>query len=51
MSLYDEARDLVIEGLDKIADEANPEYYELGTEESMRGLHVQSIVYRLMDQV
>ena len=51
MSLYDEARDLVIEGLDKIADEANPESYELGTEESMRGLHVQSIVYRLMDQV
>ena len=45
MSLYDEARDLVIEGLDKIADEANPEYYELGTEESMRGLHAVSYTH------
>ena len=51
MSLYDEARDLVIDGLEGIIAETNPESYELGTEESMRGLHVQSIVYRLMDQV
>lgn len=51
MSLYDEARDLVIDGLESIIAETNPESYELGTEESMRGLHVQSIVYRLMDEV
>ena len=59
MSLYDDARDLVIEGLDKIISEATmhsyggapSEPYEDGTEESVRGIHVQSIVYRLMDQV
>lgn len=51
MSLYNDARDLVIDGLESIIVETNPESYELGTEESMRGLHVQSIVYRLMDQV
>ena len=51
MSLYDEARDLVIDGLSQIVDEANPESDETGTEDSIRGIHVQSIVYRLMDQV
>ena len=43
MSLYDEARDLVIDGLENIIAE--------DTEESVRSIHVQSIVYRLMDQV
>lgn len=58
MSTYDDARDLVIDGLESIiaeanpaSYEANPESYEDGTEDAVRGLHVQSIVYRLMDQV
>ena len=51
MSLYDDARDLVIDGLSQIVDEASPESDETGTEESIRSIHVQSIVYRLMDQV
>lgn len=51
MSLYDDARDLVIEGLDSIIDGATPETFDDGIEESVRGIHVQSIVYRLMDQV
>ena len=51
MSTYNDARDLVIEGLDSIIAEATSESYAEGTEESVRSLHVQSIVYRLMDQV
>ena len=58
MSAYDDARDLVIEALDSIIVDATSEYYDGtlrpykdGTEEAVRGLHVQSIVYRLMDQV
>lgn len=51
MSIYDEARDLVIDGLAEIVDKASPESDETGTEESIRSIHVQSIVYRLMDQV
>lgn len=58
MSTYDDARELVIEGLESIIVDATSEYYDGtlrpykdGTEDAMRGLHVQSIVYRLMDQV
>ena len=65
MSTYNDARDLVIDRLESIiaeanpasyeanpeSYEANPESYEDGTEDAVRGLHVQSIVYRLMDQV
>lgn len=51
MSLYDEARDLVIDGLSQIVDEFTSESREDGTEEAMRGIHIQSIIYRLMDEV
>lgn len=59
MSTYDDARDLVIDRLENIIAEATTEShedvtsepYEDGSEESVRDLHVQSIVYRLMDQV
>lgn len=59
MSLYDDARDLVIDGLESIIaevtsephEDVTSEPYEDGSEESVRDLHVQSIVYRLMDQV
>ena len=51
MSTYEDARELVIEGLDNILTESVSESYETGTEEPVRGIHVQSIVYRLMDQV
>lgn len=51
MSLYDEARDLVIDGLESILVEFASEPFKEGIEESVRGIHIQSIVYRLMDQV
>ena len=51
MSSYDEARDLVITELDSILVKVAPESNETGAEESVRSIHVQSIVYRRMDQV
>ena len=51
MSTYDDARDLVIAGLDNIIAEVTSESHEDGVEEAVRSLHIQSIVYRLMDQV
>lgn len=51
MSTYDDARDRVIDGLENIIAEATTESYEGGAEDAVRGIHVQSIAYRLMDQV
>lgn len=51
MSLYDEARDLVIDRLESIIDGVTSESYAAGEVEKVRVLHIQSIVYRLMDQV
>lgn len=51
MSIYDEARDLVIERLDNIIDGVTSESYAAGEVEKVRALHIQSIIYRLMDQV
>lgn len=51
MSTYDDARDLVIDGLESIIAESTSEFDEAGSEELVRSIHVESIVYRLMDQV
>lgn len=51
MSTYNDARDLVIDGLDNIIAEVTSESFAAGAEEAVRVLHIQSIVYRLMDQV
>ena len=53
MSTYDDARELIRVRLQGILDETIMESYEYetDTEESVRSLHVQSIIYRLMDQV
>lgn len=51
MSAYEDARELVIDGLDNILADSTSEYREGGSEEPVRSIHVQSIVYRLMDQV
>lgn len=51
MSTYDDARDQVIERLENIIEGVTSESFAAGAEESVRVLHIQSIVYRLMDQV
>ena len=45
MSRYEAAKDYVIDGLGDIVDSAKAE------QDEVLAVHVQSIVYRLMDQV